>query len=131
MVSEELAQLFDDQQMKNIFPDSISDQFFEALFGDPDEGAYDIHLVFDKQQNNVLHFHFKLVRRPDKCLRCSLTYGLPKVFSRHPVINLEGIAAEIDRILSSRGEVDNWELGRTSEITQDLHIIPFTVYLKA
>ena len=130
MAPPDLARLFDEQQMKKIFPDSISDQFFEALFGDPEEGAYDIHLVFDKQEHNLLKFHFELASRPDKCLRCSLTYGLPEVFIRHPIINLKGLAEEIDDVLTNQGEVDHCELGKTSEINSDLHVIPFTVYLK-
>ena len=125
------ARLFDEQQLKQIFPESISNDFFEALFGDPDEGAYDIHLIFDKQVQNELQFHFELTARPDKCLRCSLTYGLPNVFVRHPIINLDGVAQKIDNILDSAGTVDHWELGKTAEINSDLHFIPFTIYLKA
>ena len=131
MAHTDLARLFDQQQMEKIFPDSISNQFFEALFGDPEEGAYDIHLVFEEQEDNVLKFNFQLVRRQNQCLRCSLTYGLPEVFTRHPIINLKGLAEEIDRILDSSAEVDHWELGRTSEVNEDLHTIPFTLFLKA
>jgi len=125
-----LEHLFNQNQIDRIFPDSISDQFFEALFGDPEEGAYDIRLAFNRQEGNKLEFHFELARRPEKCLRCSLTYGLPEVFTRHPVINLKGLTGEMGKVIDGKGKIDHWKIGKTIEIDADLHIIPFTVFLK-
>jgi hypothetical protein len=122
--------LFDENQMSRIFPESVSDRFFDALFGDSKEGAYDIRLAFNRQEGNKLEFHFELSRRLDKCLRCSLTYGLPEVFMRHPVINLKGLAGEMEKILDGKGKIDRWKIGKTIEVDADLHIIPFTVFLK-
>lgn len=130
MAPPNLDHLFDENQMSRIFPESVSDRFFDALFGDSKEGAYDIRLAFNRQEGNKLEFHFELSRRLDKCLRCSLTYGLPEVFMRHPVINLKGLAGEMEKILDGKGKIDRWKIGKTIEVDADLHIIPFTVFLK-
>jgi hypothetical protein len=127
---EKLEHLFDENSLNRIFPGSISDRFFDALFGDSEEGAYDIRLAFNRQEGNKLEFHFELARRPDKCLRCSLTYGLPDVFLRHPVINLKGLAGELEKILDGKGKIDHWKIGKTIEVDADLHIIPLTLFLK-
>lgn len=113
----------------NLFPSDRADQFFEALFGDASEGSYDISLEFRSQGENSLFFEFHLKQRPGKCLTCNLTYGLPKVFSRHPVINIKGIMSAINQSLNSNARCSGWELGSTREISRELHIIPFTVYL--
>lgn len=129
MTRNSMDHIFDESRMNTIFPDSISNRFFDALLGDAEEGAYDIRLRFKQRDGNQLQFQFELARRADKCLRCSLTYGLPEVFSRHPIINLKGLAAEIDRLLDGSGRVDQWKLGKTVEISSDLHVIPFTLFL--
>lgn len=122
--------LFTDQQLAQLLPESTADKFFDALFGDVSEGAYDISLSFSGRKEDRLLFEFCLNSRPGKCLRCSLTHGLPDVFSRHPIININGIVEKINGILDGCGEIDNWELGRTREINQDLHIIPLMLFLK-
>jgi hypothetical protein len=38
--------LFSQDKLDSLLPLERSNQFFEALFGDSDEGAYDIRLVF-------------------------------------------------------------------------------------
>jgi hypothetical protein len=83
--------LFTPDRLEGLFPADRADQFFEALFGDASEGAYDIELRYDGFRDNQLQFAFHLTERPGKCLSCSLTYGLPHVFSRHPVIGVAGL----------------------------------------
>ncbi len=114
----------------NLFPSDRADQFFEALFGDASEGSYDISLEFRSQGENSLFFEFHLKQRPGKCLSCNLTYGLPEVFSRHPVINIKGIVSAINQSLNGNARCSRWELGSTRNISRKLHIIPFTVHLE-
>lgn len=71
--------------------------------------------------------NFRLDRRPDKCLVCSLTYGLPNVFSRYPVIDVKGIVGRIQTLLGPGLTCTGWRLGRTHEISPDLHTIPLTL----
>lgn len=119
---------FSDQKLAELFPASRSDDFFEALFGDAEEGSYDIGLAYAGAQGNVLNFEFNLSQRPGKCLVCSLTYGLPQVFSRHPVINVQGLAEQIAREVGKDGDV-SWSIGATSERTKALHVIPLSIEL--
>ena len=130
MAENNLVQVFNKQQLTQIFPESVTDNFFEALFGDVSEGSYDIRLVFDKQAEDRLEFQFHLKNRPGKCLKCNLTYGLPDVFSRHPIINVKGVAEKIGGLLDGLGKIDYWKLGNTREISDALHIIPLTLFLK-
>ena len=130
MTFRDYKKLFTEQKLEELFPESTANHFFEALFGDVDEGAYDINLAFDGQQENRLDFQFRLKGRPGKCLRCSLTHGLPKVFSRHPVINVKGLVQKVDETLDGFGEIEHWQLGRTKQIDRTLHVIPLTLYLK-
>lgn len=122
--------VFTESRMNRIFPESVADNFFDALLGDSSEGAYDIGLVFDREYEDRLLFEFRLSKRPGKCLRCSLTYGLPEVFSRHPVINIKAVVSKIEELLGGKGAVHRWELGKTREINESLHVIPLSVYLK-
>ena len=52
--------LFQQHILDAIFPADRADQFFEALFGDAAEGAYDISLVFRGAGNNRIDFEFQL-----------------------------------------------------------------------
>ncbi len=130
MKAKNCDNVFNENQMKRIFPESVADIFFDALLGDSSEGAYDIDLVFDREYEEQLLFEFRLSKRPGKCLRCKLTYGLPEVFSRHPVINIKEVVRKIGELLDGKGEVHRWELGKTREIDESLHIIPLSVFLK-
>ena len=121
--------MFSEEVMAAIFPPDRANRFFDALFGDPDEGAYDIRLVFKQDRKDRLEFEFHLVQRPGKCLACNLTYGLPQVFSRHPVIDVKGAVAQIGQHLNGRAECVDWKLGNTREISRALHIVPLTVFL--
>ena len=120
---------FTPEALQEIFPESRSNQFFDAMYGDSAEGAYDISLKFKRQAENALVFEFHLTRRPGKCLRCNLTYGLPPVFSRHPVIDVKGLVKKIDQRLTGQARCRDWKIGETMELSDALHVIPLTVFL--
>lgn len=109
--------------LEQLFPKERTDDFFEALFGDKDEGAYDISLEYNKNEGNKLYFNLLLKQREGKCLVCSLTYGLPEVFSRHPIINLNGLMEDINAKLDGKVVCKNWSLGHTKMIENNLHEI--------
>ncbi|MCJ2165035.1 MULTISPECIES: pancreas/duodenum homeobox protein 1 [unclassified Pseudodesulfovibrio] len=121
------GEIFTEESLKTIFPESRTDAFFEALFGDAEEGSYDIALAFVGEEETNLNFELRLVQRPGKCLACNLTYGLPQVFSRHPVINLAGIANAVGEAVGSSSA--SWELGATCEMSRELHVIPLKITL--
>jgi hypothetical protein len=120
--------IFTPQALEEIFPSHKADRFFEALFGDSSEGSFDIQFAFADCQGNVLEFEFRLTQRPGKCLACNLTYGLPQVFSRHPVIDVPGLVEQVARQVNASG-VRDWKLGKTKEISPELHVIPLTIIL--
>jgi hypothetical protein len=122
--------LFTPDRLEALFPSERADQFFEALFGDAREGAYDIRLDYDGFQDNRLQFFFRLTERPGKCLSCSLTYGLPHVFSRHPVINVAGVVHAIDQLMNGTHRCADWEMGRTIEIDRRNHAVPLTIAIE-
>ncbi|OIQ52086.1 hypothetical protein BerOc1_00558 [Pseudodesulfovibrio hydrargyri] len=119
--------IFTEDALQTIFPPERTEAFFEALFGDAEEGSYDISLAFSGNRGQDLDFELKLLQRPGKCLACNLTYGLPQVFSRHPVINLNGIADAVARAAGAPSA--DWTIGNTHEISRELHIIPLTITL--
>ncbi|MEN8139632.1 MAG: pancreas/duodenum homeobox protein 1 [Thermodesulfobacteriota bacterium] len=127
----DMNQLFTDDVCDNLFPANRADDFFEALFGDASEGSYDIALRYDgfDQEANTLHFLLNLSQRPGCCLACNLTYGLPQVFSRHPVINLNGVEKEINKLLGPDYETSGWQLKSTRSTSSELHQIPYVVSL--
>lgn len=127
----ELSQTFTDDVLKELFPPQRSNDFFEALFGDAEEGAYDIFLTFSgyDSKENQLRFHLDLHERPGCCLVCSLTYGLPEVFSRHPVIDIKGLVESIDKKLNSSAQCREWKLGTTIQRDKGLHSIPLDILL--
>jgi hypothetical protein len=129
MSKMDINQLLTDKELARVFPHNRADLFFEALYGDSSEGAYDIRLVFIKQTGNSLLFEFHLTQRQGKCLACNLTYGLPQVFSRHPVIDVKGVVEKIGQLMDGNGKIVEWELGSTKEISRSLHVIPLTVVL--
>jgi hypothetical protein len=132
MVNLDYQALFTTEVMQQLLPLQRADQFFQALYGGLEEGAYDIRLVFKRHDPscNSLEFELELQERPGKCLACNLTYGLPQVFSRHPVLNLKGVALEIEKIFQGTVRCRSWSLGRTNPRSQTLHIIPFILTLE-
>jgi len=121
--------IFSDEVLKKLFPLERTDAFFEALFGDADEGAYDIALKYITYaaDEKTLHFELHLTERPGKCLACNLTYGLPEVFSRHPVININGLVADINTELKGFLQTKDWSLKGTRTMNSELHVIPLEV----
>lgn len=128
----EMQTLFSDDLCKKIFPPERSDAFFDALFGDAQEGSYDIELKFAgfDQAAKELYFELNLHERPERCLACNLTYGLPEVFSRHPVINIKGVVKEVEKILADTYQTTGWSLGTTRSTSKSLHQIPLVISLK-
>jgi len=119
--------LFTTEWADAAFPRSRTDDFFEALFGGAEDGAYDILFRFVRAEGNVLEFAFELHERPGKCLACNLTYGLPQVFSRHPIINAKGLAAAVAEAMGKPLSV--WEIKPTREIRHGLHSMPLHITL--
>jgi len=124
---DQYGDVFTDDKLEAVFPASRADEFFEALFGDAEEGSYDIALGYSGQHGDALNFELRLTQRPGKCLACNLTYGLPQVFSRHPIINVQGVA---DALADAAGKGSaSWELGVTQEVSNKLHVIPLMIEL--
>jgi len=107
--------------LDSLLPPEKSDQFFEALYGDSSEGAYDIRLECLSVGSKRIVLAFNLIQRPGKCLVCNLTYGLPAVFQRHPLIDIKGMVSKIE---ASGLEISAWQLGQTEENSPSLHVIP-------
>ena len=126
-----LTTVFTPECLSKLFPVQRTDAFFEALFGDVEEGAYDIRLVLDEESNfedGEILFFFELHQRPGRCLVCSLTYGLPQVFERHPIINLKGLVQEIAALLNWKLNEVSWKLGPTESISNAFHRIPLVIF---
>ena len=123
----EFEQLFAQETLRELFPRNRADLFFDAMYGDPSEGAYDISLIFKGQNRDTLHFEFHLKQRPGKCLACNLTYGLPEVFSRHPIIDIKGLVQKIDQLLGGQWRCAGWRLGLIRELSGDLHVLPLLI----
>ncbi|MDM8523541.1 pancreas/duodenum homeobox protein 1 [Desulfococcaceae bacterium HSG8] len=130
MKKNNFEDIFTPDTLRKLFPEDRSDLFFDAIFGDASEGAYDISLEFKGCTQNRLEFHFCLKQRAGKCLVCNLTYGLPEVFSRHPVINIKGLIQEIDRLLNGLAKCAEWRLDMTHSVSDRLHLIPLFISLE-
>lgn len=128
----EPEKLFTEAALQQLFPPERADDFFDALFGDASEGAYDITLTYVgyNRGENVLDFSLDLHQRPGRCLACNLTYGLPEVFSRHPIINMKGLVAAIEQKMGGEMLCVDWRFGRTQQKSSALHCIPLQIQLK-
>ncbi len=129
MSKEQFDLLFDKARCAQMLPPDKTHEFFEALFGDPSEGSYDIELAYEGSDSNNMHFALMLHERPGHCLACNLTQGLPQVFSRHPVIDVVGIVEQVDTLLGNEKNTGNWHLGATQQRGPSLHVIPLTIAL--
>jgi hypothetical protein len=127
---DSLADVFTTANLENLFPRERADEFFDALFGDASEGAYDISLGYRSSDRNTLIMELLLHERPGRCLACNLTQGLPQVFSRHPVININGLVQEIDTLLGDAVSCRDWALGYTEQRGRSLHVIPLKIALQ-
>ncbi|HET97948.1 MAG TPA: pancreas/duodenum homeobox protein 1 [Desulfurivibrio alkaliphilus] len=127
-----IRELLNEETLAALFPAERADQFFDALFGDAAEGSYDIKLSLERYDSatHTLQLALELHERPGKCLACNLTYGLPEVFSRHPVINIKGLVEAIDQLLGERAHCKEWRLGGTRESSKALHIIPLIITME-
>ena len=121
--------LFDRKICKELLPPDRTNDFFEALFGDAAEGAYDIELQYRNGSESEIQFDLLLHERPGSCLACNLTQGLPEVFSRHPIINITGIVERVNELLGEKAETGDWSLGFTEQRTNSLHVIPLKITL--
>ncbi|BDQ36804.1 hypothetical protein SYK_11640 [Pseudodesulfovibrio nedwellii] len=119
------GEIFTDDLLLTIFPEERADAFFEALFGDAQEGSYDIALAYVGDGDSCLNFEMRLLQRPGKCLACNLTYGLPEVFARHPIINVQGVADAVANAVGKKTAV--WKFGATRELSRELHVIPLNI----
>ncbi|TBV82663.1 MAG: pancreas/duodenum homeobox protein 1 [Desulfobulbaceae bacterium] len=126
-----MQQLFNEKKLAELLPPERSDDFFDALLGDAAEGSFDIKLSFKRYhpEDKTLHFILELHERPGKCLACNLTYGLPEVFSRHPLIDIKGLVAEIDKLLGTQATCRDWRLSDTHQVSEALHQIPLIITL--
>ena len=126
------TEYFTTEKLAELFPPQRSNDFFEALFGDAEEGAFDIRLAYDRYDSvdETLHFTLDLHERPGKCLACNLTYGLPDVFTRHPIINVTGLIKNIDTLLGEKYMCEEWKLGTTQQQQSALHSIPLVIAVK-
>ena len=127
MAADTFKTLFTPENLRTIFPEERSNDFFDALFGDPEEGAYDIELAYRELRGNTLIMELRLHERPNRCLACNLTQGLPQVFSRHPIINIKGVVKELETMLAGSHRLGDWSLGHTEQPKRSLHIIPLTI----
>ena len=131
MASKDFNDVFTAEVLKHLFPAERADSFFDALYGDAGEGAYDISLNFKTHRESRLEFELHLTQRHGKCITCSLTYGLPEVFKRHPIININGLVQEIGHLLDGRAKCIDWQMGFTREISDVLHVIPLSIILES
>jgi hypothetical protein len=130
MEKKEFADVFTQNVLSGLFPAEKADNFFELLYGDAREGAYDIELSYSGRRDGALEFSFQLKRRPGKCLACNLTYGLPDVFARHPELDVKGLVEKFAVLMDGRAAIVDWRLGRTVEKSKDLHVIPLEVSIE-
>jgi hypothetical protein len=124
-----MHEIFTQDVLSDLFPAQRTADFFEALFGDAEEGAYDISLSFKGYESGSLRFSLDLHERPGCCLACNLTSGLPEVFARHKVLNIAGLVADIERKLAGKATCGDWKLGRTQQMNKNLHCIPLQIML--
>jgi hypothetical protein len=126
------AERITDEFLRELFPPERADEFFEALYGGAETGAFDIALKSNgfNAATNTLMLEFRLTERPGKCMACNLTYGLPEVFKRHPVINVSGMMEEIEKALSPEWKVKQWQIGSTIALDPKVNTIPLMVELE-
>lgn len=127
-----IRQIISDKFLDELFPKGRADEFFEAIYGGAEDGAFDISLVFgglDEKRHELL-LEYRLTERPGKCMACSLTRGLPSVFERHPLINIKGTVQKIAEKLSAGCEVLEWTLGPTLPTAPKINAIPLRIKLK-
>lgn len=129
MDTKTIDALFTPETLQQLFPRERSNDFFDALFGDASEGAYDIELAYNDNDGKSINLELRLHERPGCCLACNLTQGLPEVFTRHPVINVAGVVEAVDTLLAGQAKCRKWSLGRTEQRSKAIHLIPLKIEL--
>ncbi|PHR30527.1 MAG: pancreas/duodenum homeobox protein 1 [Desulfotalea sp.] len=129
MKTDNISTILNQEVLTQLFPKQRSNEFFDALFGDASEGAYDIELCYRGVKDTTLTLELRLHERPNCCLVCNLTQGLPQVFSRHPIIDIKGVVQEIDVLLGDEVNCGEWSLGHTEQQQRNLHVIPIHITL--
>ncbi len=131
MTNDIYQEIFTDTVLNDLFPSERANDFFEALYGDIEEGSYDISLAYQglSSDQKSLRFLLNLSERPGKCLACHLTHGLPEVFSRHPIINVGGVVKRIDKQLGDKASCGEWHLDSTQTISRQLYAVPLIIEL--
>lgn len=124
-MTDKSAPLIDQAWLEKMLPPEKTDEFFDAIYGGSEEGAYTIVPVLKKLTQDAAVVDLELRRRPGQCLKCSLTYGLPEVFRRHPLLNIAGFVKEIAH--KAGWSNYSWELGETEDRGEDLHSVPLTI----
>ena len=127
MNKEAVDALFTPEYLQKLFPENRANDFFEALLGDADEGAYDISLSYQGCNDRSIELELQLKERPGHCLACNLTQGLPTVFSRHPIINIKGVVETVNQDLNGAAQCGEWSLGYTQQKSSGLHAIPLSI----
>ncbi len=113
------------EYLDTLFPAERTDEFFEALFGDPEDGAYDIRLVLSRQEEAKIVLNYELHVREGECLACNLTSGLPLVFAKHPILAVEKTVEQIKEKMA--WDSANFEIGKTNQFSSELHFIPLII----
>ncbi len=130
MKQEAIDALFTPHYLQKLFPQNRADEFFEALLGDADEGAYDISLAYQGCSARSIELELQLKERPGHCLACNLTQGLPAVFSRHPVININKVVETVNTDLNGAARCTDWSMGFTRQKSSGLHAIPLSITIE-
>ncbi len=123
--------LLDDDFLASLFPPGRDNEFFDALYGGSEDGAFDISLIFYgvREQTDEIILAYKLTERPGKCMACSLTTGLPPVFRRHPIINVAGTAEKLAERIGDGWTLKDYDIGQTAPYAPKINIIPFFIRL--
>lgn len=129
MTVADFRNVLDSDTLLKIFPADRANDFFDALLGDASEGSYDITLGFNNATDSELTLELILTERPGCCLACNLTYGLPQVFSRHPIINVNGVVQDVNNLLGDSWNCGEWQLAATQQRSSSEHIIPLRITL--
>jgi len=127
MTTEMFKDVLTKEKLAEIFPPERTNDFFDALFGDANDGAYDIELAYRECKGDTLVVDMLLHERPGCCLACNLTQGLPQVFSRHPIINVKGVVDKVGELLAGKATCTGWSLGYTEQQSRSLHVIPINI----
>lgn len=130
MDTQKIKEILTPQKLETLFPAQRSDDFFEAFYGDAQDSHFDIKLQLGKIENDRIILEFHLIQRPGKCLACNMTYGLPHVLTRHPVINIEGLVNDLATLAGLAPSSLKWTLENTSEKSSELHVIPLIISIK-